>query len=171
MLEGLYYEQHVERKKPPMDKPIRVVMIVMTALNGLAFAILVSLYFFVPFLLFALLTFWYLRESRKEFDYTLSNGELEVTVIKGGSARKTLFCLDIRTQLVVLAPSRSDPVQPWVGKKMKTWDCTSHTGTPYYCMIMKDERGTEYKSLFEPDETLLGIIMQLRPEKVHRTVG
>ena len=69
-----------------MAKPVRVVMIVMTARTGLAFAILVSLFFFVLFMLFALLTFRYLRESRKEFDYTLSNGEPEVTVIKGGSA-------------------------------------------------------------------------------------
>ena len=167
MFEGLFYEQHVVRKKPPMDKPIRAVMIAMTALNGLAFAVLVSLYFF-PFALFALLTFWYLRESRKEFDYTLGGGELEVTVIRGGNSRRSLFCLDVRTQLVVLAVSRSEPVQPWIGKKMKTWDCTSHTGVPYYCMIMRDERGTEYKALFEPDETLLGYLMQMRPDRVHR---
>jgi hypothetical protein len=53
---------------------------------------------------------------------------------------------------------------------MKTWDCTSHTGMPYYCMIMKDDYGKEYKALFEPDETLLSLLVQLNPEKVHRNV-
>ncbi len=170
MLQELYYEQHVERKKPPMDTLIRVLIIAMTALTFLAFAILVNLYVFVPFALFALLALWYFRESRKEFDYILKNGELEVSVIRGGNSRKALFHVDLRTQLVVIAPSRTEPVQPWVGKRMKTWDCTSHTGMPYYCMIMKDDYGREYKALFEPDETLLSLLVQLNPEKVHRNV-
>lgn len=168
MLQELYYEQHVIRKKPPMDGLIRALIIVMTVLTFVLFALLVSLYFFVPFVLFALLMLWYFRESRKEFDYILSNGELEVSAVLGHNSRKSLFCMDVARELVVLAPSRSDPVQPWVGRKMKTWDCTSHMGVPYFCMIMQDEKGVQYKALFEPDDTLLGILMQMNPQKVHR---
>ncbi len=168
MLQELYYEQHVVRAKPPMDRLIRPVILVMTALNFVLFALLVNLYFFVPFVLFGLLMLWYFRESRKEFDYILNKGELEAAVILGGNSRRTLFCVDVREQLVVMAPSRTEPVQPWIGKKMKTWDCTSHTGAPYYCMIMQDEGRKEYKALFEPDETLLGLLMQINPGKVHR---
>ena len=170
MAQELYYEQHVKRKNPPQDKLIRGILIVMTGLLFVLFALLVNLYFFVPFAMFALLSFWYFRESRKEFDYILNKNELQIAKISGGKARRELFTLDLKEQLVVLAPSKSDPVQPWVGKKMKTWDCTSHEGVPYYCMIMKDQYGTEYKALFEPDEELLTRLKWLVPERVHRQV-
>ena len=171
MAQEMYYEQHVKRKNPPMDKLIRGILIVMTGILFVLFALLVNLYFFVPFVMFGLLSLWYFRESRKEFDYILNKNELSVAKISGGRSRRELFTLDLKEQLVVMAPSKTGPVEPWVGKKMKTWDCTSHEEVPYYCMIMRDEHNTEYKALFEPDEELLARLKWIEPQKVHRQAG
>ena len=88
MAQELYYEQHVKRKNPPQDKLIRGILIVMTGLLFVLFALLVNLYFFVPFVMFGLLSLWYFRESRKEFDYILNKNELSVAKISGGRSRR-----------------------------------------------------------------------------------
>ena len=168
MLQDSFYEQNVERKAPPMDGLIRGILVTMTVITFLAFAILVNLFFFLPFAAFAGLTFWYFRNSQLDYDYTLTNRELDFAVVRGKSSRKGLLSVDVGSQLEVVAPSKSEPVQPWVGKHMKTLDCTSHTGAPYYCLIARDEHDNETKVLFEPDEKLLDMLWRYQPRKVHK---
>ncbi len=169
MLQDSFIEQNVQRKKPPMDGLIRGILITMTALTFFIFAMFVNLLFFIPFVMFAALTWWYNMNSDIEFDYTLTNRELEIAKIRGKNSIKPILTMDIGADLVVMAPSRTEPVQPWVGKKMKTLDCTSRTGKPYYCMIVKHEREEEQKILFEPSEELLEAMWRIQPRNVHKT--
>ena len=170
MLQDNFYEQNVERKAPPMDGLIRGILITMTAITFLAFALLVNLLLFLPFAAFAGLTWWYFRNSSLEFDYTMTNKDLDFAVVRGKSSRKGLLSVDVGSQLEVVAPSKSEPVQQWVGKRMKTIDCTSHTGAPYYCLIVRDDHENETKVLFEPDEKLLDMLWRYQPRKVFKTV-
>ena len=71
--------------------------------------------------------------------------------------------------MVVVAPSKTEPVQPYIGRNMTTYDCLSHEeGVPYYTMIVRDpETGREIKVLFEPGMKLLNAMHQISPDKVH----
>lgn len=139
----------------------------MTGVTFITFAVLVNSYVFVPFAAFALLTLWYYRSSSRDYDYTLTNRELEIAVIRAKSSRKTIVLCDFPSALVVLAPSKTKPVERWKGKRMPTFDCTSHTGAPYYCMILKEENASEVKVLFEPNQEMLESLHRLAPQQVH----
>ncbi|MCR5452565.1 MAG: hypothetical protein K6F00_08065 [Lachnospiraceae bacterium] len=111
------------------------------------------------------------RDTREyESDYT--NGVLDVAVIYGKQSRKELVSIDMEN-LVVMAPSKSDPLAAYVGRKMKTYDCTSHEeGAPYYCLVFRNpaHNNEEEKLLFEPDEELFDAIWSKHPHEVHKTV-
>ena len=120
------------------------------------------------FIIIAIVSIYFLQHTKKvEFDYTYTNGVLDVDRITGGAKRKNLLSVNME-QLVVVAPAKTEPVQPYVGRRMKTFDCTSHTEAPYYTMIVKDDQsGEEIKVLLELNEELLTELKRKQGTKVH----
>ena len=88
-----------------------------------------NLAYSVFIILFILMIFVLRRVRKIEYDYTYTNGTFEVDKIIGGAKRKNLLAINT-DQIVVLAPAKTEPVMPYVGRRMKAVDCTSHTDAP-----------------------------------------
>lgn len=117
---------------------------------------------------FLIMIFILQRSKKVEFDYTYTNGAFEVDRITGSAKRKNLLAVNI-DQLVVLAPAKSEPVMPYVGRRMKTLDCTSHTDAPYYTMIVRNaQTEEEWKVLLELNDEFLTEFQRKQGTKVHR---
>lgn len=127
-----------------------------------------NLAYSVFIILFILMIFVLRRVRKIEYDYTYTNGTFEVDKIIGGAKRKNLLAVNV-DQIVVLAPAKTEPVMPYVGRRMKTLDCTSHTDAPYYTMIVRDaQTDEEWKVLLELNDEFLTEFQRKQGTKVHR---
>ena len=152
----IYIEQPICQKEKKSQKLFMIFCVIMILWALFLEIITFNLAYSVLVIIFILLMVWLNRNRRTDFDYIYTNGVFEIDRIRGQSKRKNLFSIDIEN-LVVMAPSRTEPVQPYIGKRMTTYDCTSHEeGVPYYTMIIKHPAlDREIKVLFEPNEELL----------------
>ncbi len=163
----VYIEDVTHRKQTALSKGLFYVSVVMTVLT-LAWGFLDRGAFFVCFL-FAGLVFFCGRSGERDYELSYTNGTLDIDVIYGKSRRKSLVSVEVE-DIVVIAKSKTEPVQKYIGSKMKTYDCISHEeGVTYYCMIIRNkELGSEEKILFEPSEQLLDELWRRAPQKVHK---
>jgi hypothetical protein len=151
----VYIEQAVSQKKRRINDGLSVLCVVFILWTLFLEVATLNLAFTILIVIFIALIVYLQHNKQTDFDYIYTNGVLEIDRISGGSKRKNLFTIDIE-HLVVIAPSKTEPVMPYVGKRMKTLDCTSHEEVPYYTMILhnpaKDE---DWKILWEPKEEFL----------------
>ncbi len=151
----VYIEQAVSQKKRRINDGLSVLCVVFILWTLFLEVATLNLAFTILIVIFIALIVYLQHNKQTDFDYIYTNGVLEIDRISGGSKRKNLFTIDIE-HLVVIAPSKTEPVMPYVGKRMKTLDCTSHEDVPYYTMILhnpaKDE---DWKILWEPKEEFL----------------
>lgn len=169
---ALYYhdvhiEKTTERKQTALGKATFIISVAM-AILFFVYGFFTTGAFFLCFL-FAGLSFFCAFTSRIDFELDYTNGTLEIARIYNRSRRKTLLSIEAK-DIVVLAVSKSAPVQKYIGSSMKTYDCTAHDGgTAYYCMIFTDpETRTEEKLLFEPGDELLAELKRLYPDRIFR---
>ena len=148
-------EQTVSRKDHKINNLYTILLGILIAWFFFLEVLTLNLAFSVFIILFIIMIFILQRVKRVEFDYTYTNGAFEVDRIIGSAKRKNLLAVNA-DQIVVLAPAKTEPVQPYVGRRMKTLDCTSHTDAPYYTMIVKNQTtDEEWKVLLELNEELL----------------
>lgn len=171
MFESTFIEQNVVRQMSSLDKLLRGLAMGFTILNGVLYAFTASFIFLIPFVLFIILTYFIFQNSKQDFDYTLTGMELDFARIKNRSRRKAVASINLDRDLVVLAPSRTEPVREYIGKHMQTLDLTSHEeGRKYYTLIAQNaETSKMTKILFEPNEEMLTMIYRMQPRKVHET--
>lgn len=171
MFESKFIEQNVVRQMSGLDKLLRGLAMGFTILNAVLYALTASFIFLIPFVLFMILTYFVFQNSKQDFDYTLTGMELDFARIKNRSRRKAVASINLSSDLIVLAPSRTEPVKEYIGKRMPTLDLTSHEeGKKYYTLIAQNSStGRLTKVLFEPNEELLTMIYRMQPRKVHET--
>ena len=171
MFENTFIEQNVIRQMSSSDKLLRGVSMGFTILNAVLYAFTASFLFLIPFVMFIILTYFVYQNSKQDFDYILTGTVLDLARIKNRSRRKAVASIDLGSDLVVLAPSRTEPVREYVGKRMKTLDLTSHEeGKKYFTMIAQNSaNGQLMKVLFEPNEELLTMMYRMQPRKVFET--
>jgi translation initiation factor IF-1 len=167
MLQDVFIEQTVKRREIATLKPLYYISLVMTIINFLIGIALLFPLFFVSGGMFLFMTVWINSLLNLEFDYNYTNGELDIARIRGGAKRKELVSIS-QGDIVVMAPSHTEPVKQYLGRKMPTFDCTSHdVGMSYYVMIFKKD-GREKKLLFQPNEEILDILKRMNAHSVYR---
>ncbi len=161
----VYIEEVTHRKRTTLSLITFIVSVAM-ALLSFGYGFLDRGAFFMCFL-FTGLAFFCRWSGQRDFEINYTNGELEIDSIMGKSRRKNLITLET-DDIVVVARSKTDPVKPYIGRRMKTYDCISHEpDVPYYCMIYKNgTTGEEEKVLFEPGEQLLDELHRRQPRKI-----
>ncbi|MCR5097853.1 MAG: hypothetical protein K6B14_02775 [Lachnospiraceae bacterium] len=163
----VYIEEVTHRRQTTLSRVTFIVSAVMAVLS-FVYGFLDRGAFFMCFL-FTGLAFLCRWSGQRDFEINYTNGELEIDTIMGKSRRKNLISLQA-DDIVVLARSKTEPVQPYIGRRMKTYDCISHEpDVPYYCMIYKNSAtGEEEKVLFEPGEKLLDELSRRQRGKIYK---
>lgn len=166
--QDVYIEKSVHRKAPAVTKIYNVIMIGITLFVAFHFVFVDYKVFGMPLIAMIVASYFVIQNTKVDFDYTYTNGELEITKIKRKTKRQELISCEMK-DIVVVAPSKTEPVQPYIGRRMKTYDCLSHDPqVSYYTMIIRDpEMGSEMKILFEPGEDLLEAMQRISPDKIH----
>ncbi len=165
MLQDVFVEHTVKRREIITLKPlyyISMVFLVICFLLGIIFPL-----FFAPGVMFLFMMLWIRSLMDLEFDYTYTNGELEIAKVKGSVKRKELVNI-ASSEIVVMAPSHTAPVKSYIGRRMKTYDCTSHdAGMKYYVLIFK-KNGREMKLIFQPNEEIIDRMKRANTRIVYR---
>ena len=170
MYNDIFIEQNLNREIKKTDKFLRIICICIIVALAIVYFTTFSIQVLAVLGVAVVLTLFVYLNTRFAYDYTLTGDELDFTRIRNGRWSKLVVNVDISQGLEVLAPSKSQPVEQYVGKAMPTFDLTSHReGVPYYTMIAKNtitQRTT--KILFEPNEEMLDAIYNFQPRKVFK---
>ena len=165
-----YLEQIVKRRKTPKDFLIKVAMIMsifaVLAL-GVVVGILVNYYFIIIgfFLsLFEIYLCWYVVTGRNiEYEYTVTNNNLQIDKIMNKSRRKELLSIDIKKIEGIeklgegrLNENRCDKVM-WLG--------TYEDDESQYRFVVQTNRYGKVMVVFAPNKKILDAVkLHLKPE-------
>ena len=169
--QDFFYEHTVIRQMPGSIRVIAIISIVLAVLNGLvglATLVIGGVILLIPAILFGIISYFQFQNTNMSFDYAYTNGEIDIARVTGGRKRKLVLSI-FEKDIVVIAPSRTDPVAPYIGKHMPVKDCSSHVPEEkYYVMICKDESSDhEVKVICQPGIEILAILNRMLPSKVY----
>lgn len=161
--------EQVKRKQKPFTGFFRTIMIVF-AVIVLLLGVTISQGFMLPGFLLVALYFIYNTLSRREYEYTMEDGRLDIDVILGGKYRKNAHKLDLDA-IEVVAPNWHDAVAKYRKNggsiKLPKYDYTSYEeDTPFYTMIIT-ENHTKIKLLLDLSDEMLQILKRKYPDKVY----
>lgn len=160
--------QQVKRKEKAMTGILKKVILVFAVLF-VVMGITISQGFMLSGFLAAGLYFIYEVFSRKEYEYILEGGRLQISVIYGGRYRKEVHALDLK-DMEVVAPSRHEKVAEYLkdggSVRLPKYDYTSYEeDVPYYTMIVMEDR-QKIKILMDLNEEMLGAMKRMYPGRV-----
>ncbi len=124
--QDVYIEKSVHRKAPAVTKIYNVLMIMITSFYGTQFCFCRLQGVWYSLIVMIIACYFVTQNTKIDFDYTYTNGILEITKIKRKTKRQELISCEMK-DLVVVARSKTEPVQPYIGRNMKTYDCLSMT--------------------------------------------
>lgn len=173
MTQDTYYETSITRNPTRGQVYFSYLLIAMIFIS----AITVMLYFpyagiplaVLAAIIFYVIYYFYKRGIYLDFDYTMTNGELDIAKVMGGEKRKHLITINCREGIIFLAPLKSPELKQYDEKRLKTYDCTSlQENAPVYCMIAKaaGDNGEEIRLYFEPDQDMIKEFHRLSPRNV-----
>lgn len=173
MTQETFYETSVKRNPSSIQVGFSYFLIAMIFISFIivmmAFPIAGIPVAFLFAVIFYVVHYFYKRGIYLDFDYSLTNGDLDIAKISGGEKRKHLLTVHVREGLILLAPADSTEVKAYDQKKLKTYNCTSSDEKALvYCMIAKtdSDSGEEIRLYFEPDQTMMKEFHRLSPRNV-----
>ncbi len=114
----------------------------------------------VIFVVAGLTTFlmWRNKDSlRTEYEYTLTNGEMDFAKVMGNTRRKHLLTVQLKT-VEQGGPADSDGYRRLSGgPNVKTTDLTLNNDVPYYYLYFSRE-GTRNIILLEPSDAMIALM-------------
>lgn len=171
MLEDVFVEDSVARHPSTTQRAIAYVFI------GLGIAALLFSFLYPPLMtigwLFAVAFFvvfyFYNRSIDIDFDYSVTNGVFDVAKIISKENRKDLRTVDLKEELVLVAPQGNPSLHGYAEKHLKTLNaCGNDNDRDTYCLIAKDSKdsATEYAILFQPNREILQAMHRTKPREV-----
>jgi len=110
---------------------------------------------------------YYLKNNQNiEYDYTFTNGILDIARVINNNRRKKLFSGDIR-EFEIIAPTSDEGFARMLNHKgiSKKYNCFLNKGKGLYYGILVSE-GQKYMIVFEPSVRLLEIFKKFNPRGV-----
>ncbi len=167
-MNDVFVEQIVLQKKSPLQH-LKYIGIVL----GILLLNLVILFFGVTRIIFPVtfaLSCWFgyniLRDSRIEFEYSFTNGELDVDCIRGKRKRNSLASLTVR-KLDLLAPMTGEYAREYNSKSIRNRIDASagEKSDGRWFLRYSDESGAETLLIFNPNDRLLYAMGRLLQRK------
>ncbi len=104
---------------------------------------------------------------RVEYDYTFTNGILDIAKITNDKNRKKIVSIDVASEILEMKPITADSFQRFFeDKSVKKVNIFLNKGTHLYYMHINHE-GKKYVIVFEPDGQLAEYIKMYNPDNVH----
>jgi hypothetical protein len=167
MIMDSFTERIIAKKKTSMDKLYTGGLIFCGGLITLIMFAIPVLSTFAPFL-FAGLVFgeYYLIKARNiEFEYTYTNGEIDIDVIIGRRKRKRVYSGDCK-EFDIVAKYGSDKYDEYIRGVQKTIVSVSSLNSQEVYFIAASNKGQRLVILFEPGMKMLNMMQGYIPKKV-----
>lgn len=166
--DSLFCEQLVTRR---LDKEIIIRKILCLLLTSLAFVLSLYIpgidkYWYIPLLGFAFLgaTLW--TYQNMEYEYQLTNCDLDITAIYARRKRKELLSVDCR-DFHQLSPMKSKYKSIWSSKQNVIYFAASHINSKErWFAIFNNKDGRRSILIFEPNEEMMEIFRRFIPDKI-----
>ncbi len=168
-----FNENLVQRKKTGKD----IILIIAAILLGIALSVFLLPFIFTQFIgqlvLLAIAGVWYgvyviITRRRVEFEYIVTNNEMDVDKIVAKRKRSRLFTLNTK-EIEVMAPLNDPDFQREQQNVNIAERLDISSGNPearrYFAVFMKDTKRTFI--IFEPTRKMLGIFKRYSPQNVH----
>lgn len=169
MLSDNYMEQAISAK-PGKDYYIQLFLCILLAAAGiLLFLFIGSPWFIGPlgllvFIVGICLFFYCLGNHKLEYEYTLTNGSVEIAAIYNASSRKELMSFEL-DQVTMIVPKGSPRISTENFAKKR--DYSSRTGEGQVISLVIEIDGRKELVSMEPDERLLAHIKTFARNKMY----
>ncbi len=107
-----------------------------------------------------------IRRLNFEFEYSLTNGDLDIDVIIGFKKRKHLLSLRFY-EIEFMAPVSAQYAARFADKNVETvYDVASSKNSPDRWFLVFRRDGTRGKLIFEPNDRMIRAMQQYNPQNV-----
>lgn len=165
-----FIEKLVKRQKTSKDTlfSIGVVIAALIIVFGVIplIPIVRNLWIFFLFL-FAYLAYYLIRSRNIEFEYSLTNSELDVDKIIDQKKRKHVISVDCR-DFEVMARINSDKFTQDIKTIKNRIEAVSSMSSPDVYFAVFEDKGLKTVLFFEPNEKMIEVIARYIPRKLFR---
>jgi len=129
-------------------------------------ALISSILWFAGFGGISALIYFYKDNLKIDYEYSFTNGVLDVARVKNNKSRKDLLSIDTNKELELIAPIMTDEFNRYQSmrgvKKVNAW--LNRDIEKYFAIIRKDNQ--RIMLIFEPSEKFVTAIRKYNPQKV-----
>ncbi|ONI39503.1 hypothetical protein AN639_01520 [Candidatus Epulonipiscium fishelsonii] len=165
----IFKEQLVKVAIKPKDKALKVLLISAIVAEGVL--ILASSIFIVIGLAALIVGEIYLLSCiNKEYEYILTNNELDIDVIYNRQRRKKVTTIDLKN-ISIMAGINNATYSGELSNFQKILDLSDGNNTSHTYAIIYPINGEITKVLITPNEEMVQLIYRQAPNKVRKNIG
>lgn len=166
-MSDLYQEILISRETPLLNKIVKPLAIVVTAIFIVGGMFLLNILFLIIGVALAVCCYFFLPKLEVEYEYLYVNGELDIDAIYSKQKRKRIASYDM-ADLEILAPEKSHALDSYLNQNnVKVRDFTSRSPeAKSYTLIFSKENKREIIKA-ELDDVILNDIRRIAPRKVN----
>lgn len=165
----VFKEYLIKQKKSSKDAIMQTGLCIGAVILGLiAFAI--GGPFLGPLLVCGIVfgAYYLFCKLNKEYEYILTNNELDIDVIYNRSSRKRVITLDMK-KIDIMASIKDKAHEKELGKAYKVINASENTNeADTYAIIGSNDKYGSFKILITPNEALLNDMYRQSPSKVFK---
>jgi len=167
----VFREERVVRVLTGRDKGLRVTVVAASVVFALVSGIVLLPGLPVFYLVLVVAVGWgaraFLKRQNREYEYTFTNGELDIDVIYNKEWRKQLYSIDLQKDVLLMAPvSAAEHRAEWEGTGVPISVGRTASGEgAYVLLVRKDGRRTVLT--WDPSEEMVQACRRVAPRIVH----
>ena len=165
----LYTEYMVARKRSPADIVISVLAVICAALITFIALQFIFQPIYGTFVLLGIAALWYfgvrfvLSSRSLEFEYCITEGVMDIDVIKGKSRRKRIASVDLRC-VEIIAPATVDYANEYERSNIqKKIDASKGDSEVIDFFAIYHEKEQLTRVIFTPNESMLNMMKKTNP--------
>lgn len=163
----VFVEKLVKRRKSPLD--IAYMVLLTAAAITICWLAFLYLGIFSPLIIAGIIYLaYYLVTTRNiEYEYIVTNGDLDIDMIVNQRSRKRIFSAHCR-EFEVVARVDSDKYTPNIRQVKNVLDCSSRNPGADKWFIYLNQNNTPKVIIFEPEERMIDNFRAFIPRKVFK---
>jgi hypothetical protein len=162
----VFKEQIVKRQITSKDLLVRVSIVIGAIIAIVVGTIIISAAMLFFLVIFSSSAYWLITQLNKEYEYVVTNGELDIDRITNKSRRKRIFSVNIK-DFEVMAHVDDESKKNAFHHAIETLDVSSGLKKENTYIFLAPFKGKKVKVIFEPNEATLRAIHLYNPRKVH----
>lgn len=166
---GDVFKEQLVKSKPSSKDKLQKVLVIVGAILVSTLAFMFGGALFGPIIVVAVVwgAVYASAFFKKEYEYSLTNNELDIDVIYNKQRRKRLISIDMK-QINVMASIKDDKYTHEIARGQKVIEASDGDSKQNTYAIVYGHNGQTLKILVTPNEEMLNLLQRQAPNKVHK---